>query len=97
LGELVFWVVEAMNSGTPVIASNRGAILEVIGDGGLLVDRGILSKQSRLLEPSLQRELRMRLTIKGPERPRPSPGRRLRTTVRVYQEVLREQLGREGS
>ena len=31
-------VIEAMASGTPVIASNRAALPELIGDGGILID-----------------------------------------------------------
>lgn len=31
-------VLESMASGTPVVASNLGALAEVVGDGGLLVD-----------------------------------------------------------
>ena len=33
-------VLEAMTSGVPVVANDAGALPEVVGDGGLLVDTG---------------------------------------------------------
>jgi glycosyltransferase involved in cell wall biosynthesis len=50
--------LEAMSVGVPVVASNRGALPEVIGDAGLLVDaedpEGLAAAMARLLaEPEL--------------------------------------------
>jgi glycosyltransferase involved in cell wall biosynthesis len=51
--------LEAMTVGTPVVASNRGALPEVVGDAGLLVDPGdasaIASAMLRLLTDPIER------------------------------------------
>lgn len=56
-------LVEAMRTGTPVIASNLGALPEIMGDGGLLVDPKNLVEVVRALEnvtrhTTVQSELR---------------------------------------
>lgn len=55
-------VLEAMASGIPVIASNRGALPEIVGEAGILVDpedyRTMSQAAASLLEqPSLRRRL----------------------------------------
>ena len=57
--------LEAMSCGTPVLASDRGSLPEVVGDGGLYfdpADRDALAAQAiRLVsEPGLSAELRVR-------------------------------------
>jgi glycosyltransferase involved in cell wall biosynthesis len=64
-------VVEAMSLGVPVIASNRGALPEVVGDAGLLVDPddpgSIADAMARVLtDPSLAESL----TARGRDRAR---------------------------
>lgn len=58
-------VLEAMTAGVPVVASNRGAIPEVLGDAGLLIDpddaEGLVVAMERLLlEPGLASALHAR-------------------------------------
>jgi glycosyltransferase involved in cell wall biosynthesis len=67
-------VLEAMTVGVPVVASNRGAIPEVLGDAGLMVDPddsdGLASAMERLLfdwqvaARSAARGIRRSLTFK---------------------------------
>jgi glycosyltransferase involved in cell wall biosynthesis len=57
--------VEAMSLGVPVIASNRGALPEIVGDAALLVDptdhEGLATAMERVLrEPSLRGTLERR-------------------------------------
>lgn len=58
--------LESMACGTPVVASNAGAIPEVVGDASLLIDpldvEGVCHQISSLV---LDQELRRRLSIKG--------------------------------
>jgi glycosyltransferase involved in cell wall biosynthesis len=58
-------VLEAMAAGVPVIASSRGALPEVLGDAGLLIDPDdpdslVAAMERMLTEPSLTRLLRAR-------------------------------------
>ena len=63
--------LEAMTIGVPVVASNRGALPEVIGDAGLLVDpedaEGFAAAMERLLR---DKDLRNRYAELGIERAR---------------------------
>ena len=56
-------LVEAMQAGVPVIASNRGALPEVVGDAGILVDptstAGIAAAIERLLDSPDERRQRI--------------------------------------
>jgi glycosyltransferase involved in cell wall biosynthesis len=42
--------LEAMSAGVPVVASNRGSLPEVIGDGGLLVEPDDIDALSSAIE-----------------------------------------------
>jgi glycosyltransferase involved in cell wall biosynthesis len=60
-----YGVLEAMASGTPVVASNTTSIPEVVGDAGLLCDPrdvdGLAKAVRRIIEePELSEELRLR-------------------------------------
>jgi glycosyltransferase involved in cell wall biosynthesis len=61
--------LEAMASGTPVVASNRGAIPEVVGDGGILVDaEDEAAMADAMAEVLTQPQRRRRLVERGFER-----------------------------
>lgn len=58
--------VEAMTVGVPVVASNRGALPEVVGDAGILVSPENVSELSHALERVLSDEgLRRSMTERG--------------------------------
>lgn len=61
--------LEAMACGTPVVASNRGAIPEVVGDGGVLVDADDdKAMADAMAEILTQPQKRRRLVERGFER-----------------------------
>ena len=63
--------LEAMTVGVPVIASARGALPEVVGDAGLLVDPLDVSALAAALERVLRDDqLRDRLSVAGGARAR---------------------------
>jgi glycosyltransferase involved in cell wall biosynthesis len=84
--------LEAMASGTPVIASARGALAEVVGDAAEVVDpddpKSIAAAIERVLSDG---ELRRDLTARGLERARLFTWERAgRELIEVYREVLDE-------
>jgi glycosyltransferase involved in cell wall biosynthesis len=84
--------LEAMASGTPVVASNRGSLPEVVGDAGLLVDPedidAIADAVVRLITDS---RLRADMTTRGIERARQFTWERTaRATLDVYRAVAGE-------
>lgn len=60
--------LEAMACGAPVVVSNRGALPEVVGDAGLVVEPGAASVEEALRRILGDRDLRDRLRGAGPER-----------------------------
>jgi len=63
--------LEAMAVGTPVVASDRGSLPEVLGDGALLVDPTDRRALGQALEAVLSRpEVRERLRTAGTKRAR---------------------------
>lgn len=83
-------VLEAFAAGTPVIASNAGALPEVAGDAALLagpLDIGAWAEALRRIAD--QRELRDALRVRGRERARQFTWQRTaELTADVYREVL---------
>lgn len=83
--------VEAMACGTPLIASNTGALPEVVGDGGLLLEdiheaESIAAAAERLLSDE---ELRRRQIARGLERASRYTARAAATaTLALYRELL---------
>jgi len=83
-------VLEAMACGTPVIASSRSALPELVADAGLLVDPEnveVLSQaMARIMsDPDLRQELGRR----GVERSRQfSWAETARRTLKVYREAV---------
>lgn len=84
---------EAMAVGTPVIASKRGALPEVVGDAGILINDPLnVTEWAEAIQRCLEDEqLRIRLIESGYKRVR---GRTWRTvaaeTFAVYQEICPE-------
>jgi len=84
-------VLEAMACGTPVIASSRSALPELVGDAGLLVDpvnvQALAQAMARVLtDPDLRQELGRR----GMEQSRRfSWSETARRTLAVYREAVR--------
>lgn len=81
--------LEALACGTPVIASNRSSLPEVVGDAGVLVDptdtRAMADAMQRVLEDE---RLQSHLAAAGPEQARPFTWRRMaEETLAVYRAV----------
>lgn len=86
-------VLEAMAAGTPVIASNRGALPEVAGDAALLVDAGVEPMAEALGRLAAEEGLREVLLARGAARIALFDWRRsAQLTVRVYEEMAGEPL-----
>lgn len=83
--------LEAMACGTPVVASNRGAIPEVVGDGGILVDAEDDKAMADALGEILsQPQKRRRLMERGFERAaRFEWSQASRQMVELYRSVAR--------
>jgi glycosyltransferase involved in cell wall biosynthesis len=84
--------LEAMASGVPVVASNRGSLPEVVGDAALLVNpedlEGITDAVVRLLTEPL---LRDEMTARGIDRARQFTwDRTARATLDVYRAIFGE-------
>jgi glycosyltransferase involved in cell wall biosynthesis len=84
--------LEAMAVGTPVVASNRGSLPEVLDDAALLVDPTAQTALGEAIEAVLTRpDLRERLTQAGRARARTFTWEKCATkTVEVYRSVLAE-------
>lgn len=84
-------VIEAMRCGTPVIASNRGALPEIIADGGVLVDpRNQVEVVQAIKEVTGRAELQTLLREKALRRASDFCWRKTaEQTARVYEGVLR--------
>ena len=91
--------LEAMASGTPVVASNQSSLPEVTGDAAVLVDpydvASIVDGMRRVLcDPTLAADLRRR----GPERAREfSWSRSVAQTRTVYEQVGHSSAGARGA
>ena len=83
-------VVEAMGCGTPVIASNRGSIPEVVGDAAILVDPESPEEMARAIGAVVNSsDLRMALESKGSRQADLfSWTSAARATKKVYKQVL---------
>jgi alpha-1,3-rhamnosyl/mannosyltransferase len=88
--------LEAMAAGTPVVASDRGSLPEVLGEAALLVDPEDGRALTEALEAVLTRaELRARLRGAGLARARPFSWERCAAaTTEVYREVAAAGQGR---
>src|SRR5580693_2639888 len=81
--------LEAMASGTPVVASNAGALQEVLGDAALLVNPENVFEIARAIQEALlDQELRGELIAKGKaQAARYSWERTAREVLEVYREA----------
>ncbi|MCD4735995.1 MAG: glycosyltransferase family 4 protein, partial [Bacteroidales bacterium] len=84
-------VLEAMASGTPVVASNSSSIPEVVGDAGLLVDPDSIEKMAEAIYQLISNDsLRNHYLRKGLERAKLFTWEKtVRETVPVYEEACR--------
>jgi glycosyltransferase involved in cell wall biosynthesis len=81
-------LAEALACGTPVVASNRGALSEIAGDAAVLVDDPVEEEVAAAIWKVLgDKELQAELRHRGPERARMF---RLEETARQTLAVLRE-------
>jgi glycosyltransferase involved in cell wall biosynthesis len=82
-------VLEAMALGAPVVASDRGALPEVVGDAGILVDPEAADEVASALHRVLtDSQLRLDLIRKGRQRARQySWQNTARQVIEVYEEV----------
>ena len=83
-------VIEAMACGTPVIASNRTSLPEVVGGAGLLFDPERVDALTELLYNAISdQELRKNLSKLGLERAKTFTWRRAaEKTLQVYRQVM---------
>jgi glycosyltransferase involved in cell wall biosynthesis len=85
-------LLEAMASGCPVVAGNRSAIPEAVGDGGILLDPFDVDGFAYWMREVLSNEdLRIKLSEKGYRRSLNFSWEKCaRETLEVYREVLNE-------
>ena len=81
--------LEALACGTPVVASNRSSLPEVVGDAGVLVDPTDTAAMADAMQRVLEDErLQAHLSAAGPEQARPFTWRRMaEETLDVYRGV----------
>ena len=81
--------LEALACGTPVVASNRSSLPEVVGEAGVLVDPTDTAAMADAMQRVLEDErLQSRLSKAGPEQARPFTWRRMaEETLGVYRAV----------
>jgi glycosyltransferase involved in cell wall biosynthesis len=81
--------LEAMASGTPVIAANRTSIPEVVGDAGVLLEPDAGAWANALIELANDAEQRSRLARRGVERAAMFSWRRMaEQTMDAYREAV---------
>jgi alpha-1,3-rhamnosyl/mannosyltransferase len=91
-----FPLVEAMSCNTPVVASGRGGMREVLGEAALYFDPSDTSCLAEILSAVADdSHLRERLSQTGMERARTFSWKRTaRATIDVYEAVARQQVRR---
>jgi glycosyltransferase involved in cell wall biosynthesis len=84
--------LEAMASGTPVVASNVSSLPEAVGDAAILVNpENVFDIARGIREVLLDNELRCQLILKGKEQAaRFSWERTAREVIEVYEEAARK-------
>jgi alpha-1,3-rhamnosyl/mannosyltransferase len=78
-------VLEALACGTPVIASNRSSLPEVVGEAGVLVDPTDTGAMADAMQRVLEDDrLQSRLSAAGPEQARSFTWRRTAEETSLY-------------